>query len=1577
MAASAAYLVRGLGRSPAGGFALTDGMRGGGECVADCDGSVDAIASSARANASRRKRESRAQAAITESGLTAEMEQQNQRRKQSGRAAEIEQRKQRGRAAEIEQRKQHGRSAAEMEQQRQRRKKKKLAMQRSVEEPPLASSSSTPASAPTDVPSASNTETEENKTLRKKQLESQCFPTGSQFVHGAQHQLRAYYDGTGYQLTRASEQLRQERVDASEVVAETKKVIETHVHVSDERKAYLSDRYRDKMRHEINLCACAACGVRDIEQDYSDKIPLHSLSKEFAYSDEERHELEQLPCVTLYNPQTMKAHSVHLKWLHSWYEVPKEKGYLNEGCWYKLYDNLVTETAAEGPTCRLCESCNKWNSAPPKPNTPNESDAAQRHNGKIDAPRRSIVAGCDLGSTVRLARNADPKLEASALQPTLLEAMLLADVRNYAHVVKVILPGESGPGNAARQLLQGHFISFFQDGPAKVDELILNDAKVESVLREIQVTFVDPKGRVGVLEKRCLTGIREIQVDAVRCYNLLQLRRAGAESKRKLEALPGGNKRADNAFAANMMQCYGNRPEHELGALQKALAGIPQRLMAAKHIITDDTVERKSKASDIAGVRDVEDGTKSDDADSDAGAHVGCDAAPDAHDEGGCSEGDGRFSEDDGSCSKGDQEGEGLGDCVAQGGVTERAADVMLDPLMVVSKQGNSDTALRTAFVQVRQLLLDKAGEGVADGAGDGEGDGAGEGAGDRPGDGAGDIADAGNGVAAGPRMQQVQSARAECAINEFGNNGELLYGAFWYLFPLGSGLDGMGPVSKRAARHLFLFHDNRFAADTMFLFTLANQMQRHAACRGVSARIKNSTEAFEKFEELCADRDAFVELLDMAIEDPRCKEGRTVLSKIVPVMNLGAKRVPWSSAERSSELPKLLALDRRYGPTSYFFTVAPNDVYHPTVLRLSHGSRDNNSFPAVVDADFLKALREGKVDGIQHLDIPLTNTKMQQLAAANPIATAMVVHRMLVAVFTELIGLEPSNLSTKRGNLVSRGAGIFGSCTAWGAVIELDGRKCWHWHASVKGGPTPGLLANVAGHAELESAILAAIDTHIRAEVPPAIHVLDVARRLLKAPKPHFSYHMPKHGGLDYQRWAALVASVVCFHEHKATCSKTTSKKSKGKWCCRFAKPSGHPIPKTRVCELCEKPGSDEETLSWRCSNCHMASTGQASDDAADKFRKITFSPVAPSKRLSEHDVDPRPLSYELQRRHLGTHLEGGVEVPKHVQELMTMVPKDLDEVTADTARKYIGETLRDAEVQAYYELCDPSFRAMLSELTATQADFTARIWEAEAQRPEGCRRTKNEVERLAQEKYLRKGEVAVRLCKAWAKLACRNAMVSEWSDVLCGLLGSANNPLLLGAGEASKASGMYMIKYMVKDSVALRACLSLLVDARKEVDIHPSIAEDTGSDERTAKHTLQRAINSAQMELAPTQAAAIVLGMPSSHYSDKFEWLSVWGAVKLAKILAAGELPLPSHTFARVLLRAHVPRPQVATVLRTRSWLTTTRRRSTTRLKALQVGSGSNLWRSPSGAHAARLARRMACNHSAHNHGGLTAVY
>ena len=114
--------------------------------------------------------------------------------------------------------------------------------------------------------------------------------------------------------------------------------------------------------------------------------------------------------------------------------------------------------------------------------------------------------------------------------------------------------------------------------------------------------------------------------------------------------------------------------------------------------------------------------------------------------------------------------------------------------------------------------------------------------------------------------------------------------------------------MNARQRRHLLTQFTNAFAKDTMFLFLLANQVQRAKALQGVSLRVKNNPASFAEFEEMVNNKEAFIAQLRYAQEHPTERSSLDLLKKILRTMTCVGKHIPWSAEERTSELTYLYA---------------------------------------------------------------------------------------------------------------------------------------------------------------------------------------------------------------------------------------------------------------------------------------------------------------------------------------------------------------------------------------------------------------------------------------------------------------------------------------------------------------------------------------------------------------------------------------------------------------------------------------------------------------------------------------------
>ena len=74
-------------------------------------------------------------------------------------------------------------------------------------------------------------------------------------------------------------------------------------------------------------------------------------------------------------------------------------------------------------------------------------------------------------------------------------------------------------------------------------------------------------------------------------------------------------------------------------------------------------------------------------------------------------------------------------------------------------------------------------------------------------------------------------------------------------------------------------------------------------------------------------------------------------------------------------------------------------------------------------------------------------------------------------------------------------------------------------------------------------------------------------------------------------------------------------------------------------------------------------------------------------------------------------------------------------------------------------------------------------------------------------------------------------------------------------------------------KDPAEINSLLSLLHNAAKHVKKNPSVAEDSGTPERTTQHFLQRVLNSmcGRQEYSANQAVAALLGIKAEFHTHK----------------------------------------------------------------------------------------------------------
>ena len=771
---------------------------------------------------------------------------------------------------------------------------------------------------------------------------------------------------------------------------------------------------------------------------------------------------------------------------------------------------------------------------------------------------------------------------------------------------------------------------------------------------------------------------------------------------------------------------------------------------------------------------------------------------------------------------------------------------------------------------------------------------------------------------------------RDEKPCSEFVGNGKRLMESFWYMFILGRGLEQFeGTISYAASRHLMLHCTNRFQRNSAFTLLLANQAQRHTVLRSVSAKVLPGS--FSDVEELVRDP-TFREQVEELMRHPRTASSKELLRKLLSLLNYCAKPSPWGAMERSACIAQLLAMMRRYGPASWFLTMAPDDVHSAQGFRLTLRINTNTSFPAIPEG-FLSALQDfpskfTSADGL--FDFPLDEDFMQKQAAQNPASTTIMYQKIIRLIFGELLGVPAARHCGRTLPLRDRPRKLIGRGLAAFAVTEENGKGSHHSHSAVFGGAMPGLCTGAVEQQAVFDRLVEVLEAQVQADMPFELYVVSEARTVFNKfrgkkqyiDRPRVEWQEPPailddNGRLSeaFIRSANLTALRVQDHKvepHPPTCHKGDDTG------CRLGVYFVHPCKRTRAvnirgltftcakhgqgiipsrnsfgkallspaeltCNPCVKPDAEPAELHPRkgCfpngkSVLHVKSNddGSASwlcisDAAKDAALERQLHQPADDAPVVPDDGDDPPSEED------DTNADDDPAVPA---ELARLIPREeKSSVVFEIKRPSI-------EWPAHEELQD--VKKDMSD--ASVSEIFDRIWSGAAS-TEDIRSIEKE---LAQPEW---ADVKARfeditlsekraLLMAFSHLRCRNARLTCYNHILTAVLRCNTAPYLLGARESSRAAMFYLVKYMTKDSVKLSASLSTLIDAKEHIEKWVSTAEDSGESLRTLKHFLQRAINSYQAEVHDTQAVSLLMREPAHFSTELFESMASWEFVRTA---------------------------------------------------------------------------------------------
>ena len=493
------------------------------------------------------------------------------------------------------------------------------------------------------------------------------------------------------------------------------------------------------------------------------------------------------------------------------------------------------------------------------------------------------------------------------------------------------------------------------------------------------------------------------------------------------------------------------------------------------------------------------------------------------------------------------------------------------------------------------------------------------------------------------------------------------------------------------------------------------------------------------------------------------------------------------------------------------------------------------------------------------------------------------------------------AHVSRTTVDVEDRAKGLFGTPVAHIGVVETSGRKALHTHMLFWGGLQPSVLQDGAAYPTIVAAVQKALGTMYVSEIKGAhawLHVADAACRAMHLAKRRFTLEdhaalphpgcaapspvqeaLQSAGGaavealvglaaqlpLPFDLRAMCIALTINGHKHGPACHpspKNADGKDKGKARfdvgCRFCMPSDHgmesegqhvpvvqltPRHTSRVksAQGCPRVEVGEHKAGswtgWHCKFCGPQEN--RSQVAADQQVDVSLSidPAAPWDRDASpvRPRDRRAISYNLPRARV-------------------LKPDGQPFITADLRRRLHAEQddalyLSDAEVLAAIGdvlAAIPNWRHLFGHM---QKDLPARL-EAMLANADG-----------------KQGSHARQFLKLIGRLPCANGWFVPYNKVLSNAFGCNTAPLMLGGMEQAKAALFYLVKYLTKDGAEDRVAASVIVEASKHVDVHPSVASNTGEPQRTAQHKLTRIVNSlsARAELSDTQCALALLGASS----------------------------------------------------------------------------------------------------------------
>lgn len=136
---------------------------------------------------------------------------------------------------------------------------------------------------------------------------------------------------------------------------------------------------------------------------------------------------------------------------------------------------------------------------------------------------------------------------------------------------------------------------------------------------------------------------------------------------------------------------------------------------------------------------------------------------------------------------------------------------------------------------------------------------------------------------------------------------------------------------------------------------------------------------------------------------------------------------------------------------------------------------------------------------------------------------------------------------------------------------------------------------------------------------------------------------------------------------------------------------------------------------------------------------------------------------------------------------------------------------------------------------------------------------------------------------------LAVRNGRVVDFNQHLTAVRGCNTAIYLLHNGVSARTVVFYLIDYMTKNPSERACTAAIAIDAKLHIDSYPSVAADSGTEQRTARHHLNRIMNELAAkdagEYPLALAANAILGAPPEQLSHNVVTINLRASFELIR--------------------------------------------------------------------------------------------